>query len=198
MKFRLTTLLAITSLLWGNVLAQKADKNSIFNGKDLSGWVEPDNNIWWTVKDGLLTVENGPNRKGSILWTEGKYRDFIVKADFKMGKGVVDSGIFLKGESPQVQIGISGSLKRDMTGSPYIPGKGYPKEAEGVSDLLKLQDWNTMKVKSKGSTIMVWLNGKKVLKYTVEKMPEEGPIGLQLHPNNEMSISFRNISAKEI
>ena len=77
MKFRLTTLLIVTFLLLGNVWAQKADKNSIFNGKDLTGWVEPDNNIWWAVKDGLLTVENGPNRKGSILWTEGKYRDFI-------------------------------------------------------------------------------------------------------------------------
>ena len=97
-----------------------------------------------------------------------------------------------------MQIGISGSLKRDMIGSPYIPGKGYPQEAEGVEALLNLTDWNTMKVKTKGSKLIVWLNGKKVLKYEVEKMPKEGPIGLQLHPKNEMSIEYRNIMVKEI
>ena len=158
----------------------------------------PENNIWWSVNDGVLKTENGPDRKGSTLWTQKKYQNFIVKADFKMGKGTVDSGIFIKGESPQIQIGISGSLKRDMTCSPYIPGKGYPVEAKKVKELLSLTDWNTMKVKSKGKKLTVWLNGKKVLTYEVEKIEAEGPIGLQLHPGNEMSIEYRNILVKEI
>ena len=44
----------------------------------------------------------------------------------------VDSGIFIRGENPQnpqIQIGISGSLNRDMTASPYVPKQGYPIEA---------------------------------------------------------------------
>ena len=64
-----------------------------------------------------------------------------------MGKGTIDSGIFIRTEKQQIQIGESGSLKRDLTGSPYIPGKGYPVEAENVKELLKMDDWNTMKVK---------------------------------------------------
>ena len=44
----------------------------IFNGKDLSGWKAPKDNIWWLVEDGILKVRSGPKKKGGILWTEGE------------------------------------------------------------------------------------------------------------------------------
>ena len=122
--------------------AQEPKLKKIFNGKNLKGWIAPDNNTWWLVDNKELLVKSGPDKKGSILWTEKKYRDFIVETDFKMLDGVVDSGIFLRSENDQIQIGISGSLKRDLTASPYIPKKGYPVEAK-VKDILKLKDWNT-------------------------------------------------------
>jgi hypothetical protein len=172
--------------------AQDPKLKKIFNGKNLKGWVEPANNVWWTVNDGVLFVKSTAEKKGSILWTESKYENFIIQADFLMGDGTVDSGIFLRSEHDQIQIGISGSLKRDLTASPYIPKKGYPVEAK-VKDILKLKDWNTMKVKVVGSTYTVWLNGNEVMTYTSENMPASGPVGFQLHPGNEMSCSFKNI-----
>jgi hypothetical protein len=172
--------------------AQDPKLKKIFNGKTLKGWVEPSNNVWWTVNDGILFVKSTAEKKGSILWSESKYENFIIQADFLMGDGTVDSGIFLRSEHDQIQIGISGSLKRDLTASPYIPKKGYPVEAK-VKDILKLKDWNTMKVKVVGSTYTVWLNGNEVMTYTSENMPASGPVGFQLHPGNEMSCSFRNI-----
>ena len=111
---------------------------------------------------------------------------------------VVDSGFFLRSEQDQIQIGISGSLKRDLTASPYIPGKGYPVEAKGVKELLKTDDWNTMKIRLINQTYTVWLNGQEVLNYTSDKMPKKGPIGLQLHPNNEMTVAFRSLKIGEI
>ena len=192
--------LPIMSLILAGIFiespAQKMKK--IFNGKTLDGWVVPENNIWWSAGKGVLSVKNGPDRKGSILWTEQEYEDFVVEADFRFGEGKVDSGIFLRNDKQQIQIGISGSLKRDMTGSPYIPGKGYPVEAEGVKDLLKTEGWNTMKVQAKGNVYTVWLNGKEVMTYTSENAIEKGPIGLQLHPKNVMAIDFRNIKVGEI
>jgi hypothetical protein len=176
-----------------SVFAQKPKMKKIFNGKDLKGWVIPDDKNCWTVENGLLKVKNEPTKKGSILWTEKKYENFIIQVDFKMGEGRVDSGIFLKSELNQIQIGISGSLKRDMTGSPYIIGKMYPKEATKVKDILKTNDWNTMKVKVVGNSYQVWLNGIEVMDYTTESIPESGPIGLQLHPGNEMSIDYKNL-----
>ena len=177
--------------------AQEPKLKKIFNGKNLKGWVAPANNTWWMAGKGILFVKSGPDKKGSILWTEKKYKDFIIETDFLMGDGVVDSGIFLRSENDQIQIGISGSLKRDLTASPYIPKKGYPVEAK-VKDILKLKDWNTMKVKVVGKSYTVWLNGVEVMNYTSEKIVDEGPVGLQLHPGNEMSISYRNIRLAEL
>ncbi|MEY2647734.1 MAG: hypothetical protein RL282_447 [Bacteroidota bacterium] len=177
--------------------AQEPKLKKIFNGKNLKGWVAPANNTWWMAGKGILFVKSGPDKKGSILWTEKKYKDFIIETDFLMGDGVVDSGIFLRSENDQIQIGISGSLKRDLTASPYIPKKGYPVEAK-VKDILKLKDWNTMKVKVVGKSYTVWLNGIEVMNYTSEKIVDEGPVGLQLHPGNEMSISYRNIRLAEL
>lgn len=187
-------LIAFLSLaLFFQVQAQDVQMKSIFNGKNLKGWVVPDANIWWAVNDGNLSAKSDPEKTGSILWTKKEYSDFVLEGDFLMGEGVVDSGFFLRSENDQIQIGISGSLKRDMTGSPYVPGKAYPVEAEGVKEILKADDWNTMKIQLIGETYTVWLNGQEVMNYTSENMPEKGPIGLQLHPNNEMSIAFRNI-----
>ena len=171
---------------------------SIFNGKDLTGWKVPENNIWWKAESGVLKVQSGPKKKGSILQTEKEWGDFVVEVEFKFGEGTVDSGIFIRNGKEQIQIGISGSLKRDMTASPYIPGKGYPVEAEGVKELLKLDDWNTLKVEARGATYTTWLNGKKVMTYTSESAAEKGPIGLQLHGGRDMAIDFRNLRAGEI
>jgi hypothetical protein len=171
--------------------AQKLKK--IFNNKNLEGWVVPQpNNDNWVVKDKMLLVTSSAEKKGSILWTEKSYKDFVVEVEYKDVSGVIDSGIFLRGENDQVQIGISGSLKRDLTASPYIPGLRYPVEAK-VDGILKLGDWNTLKVQVVGNTYKAWLNGKEVMTYTSEKIPATGPVGIQLHPGNVMSIQYRNI-----
>jgi len=178
--------------------SQEQNDTSIFNGENLQGWQVPENNIWWSVEDGLLVAKSDTAQAGSILWTEKSYKNFVVQADFKMGEGTVDSGIFIRSEDHQIQIGESGSLKRDMTASPYVPGKGYPVEAEGVQGLLKKDDWNTLKVRADGAKLTAWLNGKEVMNYTVENAPETGAIGLQLHPNRDMDIAFKHISVEEI
>ncbi|MEX2512420.1 MAG: DUF1080 domain-containing protein [Cyclobacteriaceae bacterium] len=195
----LTLLSFLFYMINTTLLSQEVKMKSIFNGKDLKGWtVKPENNIWWEVKDGHLAVRNDPTKTGSTLWTQKQYGDFIIELDFMMGDGVVDSGIFLRSDKDQIQIGISGSLKRDMTGSPYIPGKSYPVEAKGASALLKKNDWNKMRVKIIDQTYTVWINGEEVMTYTSENMPEKGPIGLQLHPNNEMSIKFKDIKVGKL
>ena len=178
--------------------AQEPKMKKVFNGKNLKGWTVPDNNIWWSVNDGILMAKSGPEKTGNIIWTEKSYEDFIIETDFKYGEGTVDTGIFLRTEDQQIQMGISGSLKRDMTGSPYIPGKGYPVEAEGVAEVLKPKDWNTIKVKAVANAYTVWINGTEVLNFESADVPEDGPIGLQLHPGNEMEVSFRNVRVGEI
>ena len=178
--------------------ADDGELKSIFNGKDLTGWDVPDNNIWFTVKDGVLKLENGPQQKGQTLWTSDEYENFEMEFDFKMGKGTVDSGVYVRNSREQIQIGISGSLKRDMTGSPYISGKGYPVEAKGVKELLKLDDWNTMKICAEGKKYTVWLGGEKIMTYESDSAIQKGKIGIQLHGNRVMSIEYRNLKARSL
>ena len=85
-----------------------------------------------------------------------------------------------------------------MTASPYIPGKGYPVEAEGVKELLKLDDWNTLRIRAVGKTYTTWLNGAEVMSYTSASAVEEGPLGIQLHGGREMTIQYRNMSVTEL
>jgi len=169
----------------------------VFNGKDLSGWKAPEKNVWYLVQDGILQLRSSKDKKGSVLWTEKEYENFVMELEFKFISGTIDSGVHVKSDD-QIQIGISGSLKRDMTASPYIPGKGYPVEAEGVKELLKMDDWNQMRIEVRGTEYAVSLNGKKVMTYKSESGKAKGPIGLQLHGDRDMAIDYRNLKVEEL
>ena len=192
--FLLVYIMVVASNSFGQ--STEPQMETIFDGDDLDHWQIPESNVWWTLDAGTLWAKSDPDKKGSILWTKKKYKDFVVQMDFKFGEGTVDSGIFMRGDNEknaQIQIGESGSLKRDMTASPYVPKSGYPVEAKGIKELLKMNEWNTIKAMAIGNTYKVWLNGTEVMNYTLEDANLEGPIGLQLHPNREMSIQFENI-----
>ena len=172
----------------------------IFNGKDLSGWEVPDGNDeagWYKAVDGVLKIQSGSKKKGSILWSKKKYRNFVGEFEFRMGEGRVDSGVHVRTKD-QIQIGISGSLKRDMTCSPYIPGKGYPVEAKNIKKLLKPKDWNTMRIQAIGKEYTVWLQGEKVMTYKSDSAIDEGPIGIQLHGGRNMGIDYRKLKLAEL
>ena len=172
----------------------------IFNGKDLSGWEVPDGNDeagWYKAVEGVLKIQSGSKKKGSILWSKKKYRNFVVEFEFRMGEGRVDSGMHVRTKD-QTQIGISGSLNRDMTCSPYIPGKGYPVEAKNIKKLLKPKDWNTMRIQAIGKEYTVWLQGEKVMTYKSDSAIDEGPIGIQLHGGRNMAIDYRKLKLAEL
>ena len=172
----------------------------IFNGKDLSGWLVPDGNDeagWYKAVEGVLKIQSGSKKKGSILWSKKKYRNFVVEFEFRMGEGRVDSGMHVRTKD-QIQIGISGSLNRDMTCSPYIPGKGYPVEAKNIKKLLRPKDWNTMRIQAIGKEYTVWLQGEKVMTYKSDSAIDEGPIGIQLHGGRVMGIDYRKLKLAEL
>lgn len=171
----------------------------LFNGKDLNNWrVESkSDHPHWTVKDGTIHCQSGPKNQASLLWTKKEFTDFTLTLEFKNGEGKIDSGVMLKRAHDQIQIGISGSLKRDLTAAPYIPKKGYPSESKEAIAAVKPKDWNTLKIEVKGNTYKTWLNGVEGITYTSETAIKKGPLGLQLHGGNTMEISFRNIEVTE-
>jgi hypothetical protein len=173
---------------------------TLFNGKDLTGWKVPANNVFWKVVEGVLVGENDETLKGSMLYTEKSYRDFIFEADVRW-EGDIDSGYMVREPELQMQIGISSSLKRDMTCSFYTGGaERYPVagQAKDVDKYLKPGQWNNIRLQAKGNTFTVWLNGHQVTEYTNEKYAGAAPIGLQIHPKVKMKVEFRNIRIKEL
>src|ERR1044071_2287981 len=66
--------------------AAAKDMQSLFNGKDLSGW-DGDPRLW-SVKDGLLrgetTAENPAQGNTFILWKGGTLRAFDLRLSFRI------------------------------------------------------------------------------------------------------------------
>src|SRR5579863_8961286 len=68
---------------------------SLFNGKDLSGWVEVGHEKWEVV-DGVIHGQ-GITQDYGYLRTDGKYKDFHMSVRFKcVGDG--NSGVFFHTE----------------------------------------------------------------------------------------------------
>lgn len=165
----------------------------IFNGRDFTGWKLPAE-PYWSVADNAIVGESDADKKGSMLYTEKAYGDVVFEAEFRF-QGDVDSGVMMRQPDVQVQIGISRSLKRDMTGSFYV-GK-YPEEAQAkrAGELLKPGDWNRLRIAARGDTFTVWLNGEQVATYTSPAHRGPAPIGLQIHQGVRMKVEFRNLKA---
>jgi lysophospholipase L1-like esterase len=166
----------------------------IFNGKDLAGWAVPNEPSYWTVVDGVLVGASDERKKGSMLYTEKSYGDVVVEGEVRF-TGEIDSGIMVRRPEIQAQIGVSRSLKRDMTCSFYTGT--YPEEARAprAAELLEPGQWNRIRLEAKGDTFTVWLNGEQVSQYTNAKYKDAGPIGLQVHGGLVMKVEFRDLRA---
>ena len=180
----------------------KADFVSAFNGKDLAGWKDAKDNKFWKVVDGVLVGENDEKLKGNMLYTEKPYGDVIISLECRF-TGEIDSGIMVRRDKSgkkdmQMQIGVSRSLKKDMTCTFYV-GK-YPEAgwAPKVEKLWKKDEWNKIVFRAKGDTYTVWLNGEQVSNYVDAGYPKAAPVGLQVHGGVKMKVEYRNIAIGEI
>ncbi|MBT3385855.1 MAG: DUF1080 domain-containing protein [Prolixibacteraceae bacterium] len=177
-------------------------QTQLFNGKTLNGWESKpaERVVDWVVEAEQIVGAN-PHKKGSILWTAKNFKDFDLTLEYITETDHYDTGVFVRGESHQVQIGISGSLKKDMTGCIYAPkdDKGsYPAQTDKIDEFHKVGKWNKMRIIATGKRVQTFLNDEPFVDYIGVVIPEEGPIGLQLHPNVDMKVRFRNISVREL
>ena len=194
---KLATLLAIALMLVG------CDSSiSLFDGKSLEGWVcDPLEQAGdWKAVDGELLGEN-PGEQASIIWSNQKFRNFEVELDYITLTDDYDSGIFIRGLTHQVQIGISRSLQKDMTACIYAPEDkqgSYPGQTDKVTAIHKILEWNHLKVIVTGKRIQTFLNDEPMVDYTGVVLEDEGPIGLQLHGGVHMSVKFKNVKVREL
>ena len=177
-------------------------QTKLFDGKTLNGWeCDPVERLEdWKVKGKEIVAAN-PHEKGSVLWTTKKYKDFDLTLEYITETDHYDTGVFVRGSSHQVQIGISGSLKKDMTGCIYAPKDdrgSYPAQTDKIDQFHKVGEWNQLQIIATGKRVQTFLNGESFVDYEGVVIPEEGPLGLQLHPGVNMKVKFRNITIKEL
>lgn len=195
---RATLLSLVLSLSFVPPAVSAAEMSAIFNGRDLSGWVVPEPNPFWSVVDGVLVGRSDPERKGSVLRTEKSYGDFVLEFEARWSANA-DSGVFVRQPELQMQLGTSISRRVDLSGSFYIGGTDpYPEagRAKPGAGSFTPGGWNRFRLEAKGDTFTVWLNGEPVTRYTNPKYAEPGPIGLQIHNKLDMTVEFRDIRLK--
>jgi hypothetical protein len=184
------------------ITACSTPSTSLFNGENLDGWeCEPAELISdWGVENGELVGEN-TGEEASLLWTTRSFRDFEAELEYITLSEDYDTGLFLRGMSHQAQIGISRSLQKDMTGCIYAPKDeqgSYPGQTDKVAEFHKIGEWNHLKVIMRGKQIQTILNGEPFVDYVAVNIPDEGPVGLQLHGGVHMKVKFRNITLREL
>ncbi len=194
----------LTGILLGLLMltACSGGTTALFDGKSLEGWEcdPPELVTDWNVENGEMLGEN-PEKEASILWTTQSFTDFEIELEYITLTDDYDTGLFIRGKSHQVQIGISRSLQKDMTACIYAPKDeqgSYPGQTGKVAEFHKVGEWNHLKVIVGGKHIQTILNGEPMVDYTGVVLADEGPIGLQLHGGVHMAVKFRNIRLKEL
>jgi hypothetical protein len=192
----------VLTLVMGFLLGGCDSSVSLFDGRSLEGWeCDPVEQVAdWKAVDGELLGEN-QTEKASIIWTTSSFRDFEVECEYITLMDDYDTGLFIRGLTHQVQIGISRSLQKDMTACIYAPEDeqgSYPGQTDKVEAMHKIGEWNHLRVVVTGKRIQTFLNEEPMVDYTGVVLVDEGPIGLQLHGGVHMSVKFRNIRLREL
>jgi hypothetical protein len=174
-----------------------AQEQSLFNGKDLSGWTIYGTEKWY-VEDGLLVSESGPDAQYGYLATDKHYKDFVLTLEF-FQEADGNSGVFIRSTVDGTKVSgwqVEVAPKGHHTGGVYESyGRGWlikpEAEKEGV---LKEGTWNIMKIRVMGDELTSWLNGVEMVSIKDDKIGAgEGSIALQIHDGGGIKVKWRNI-----
>lgn len=185
------------------------DYQSVFNGKDLSGWTGATDN--YQVENGIIMCRPG---KGGNLITEKQYADFAVRFEFKLPpKGNNGLAIRYPGKGDPAYVGM---CELQILAADY-PGKLDDRQAHGSAYgmvaaekgyLRQNGEWNFQEVTVVGSTIKVELNGSVILDTDLSKVskymdnrPHPGKDGESGHfgfAGHNDPVEFRQIAIREL
>ena len=197
---------------WRNLKLRDLSKfTSLYNGKDLAGWKTTGN--WIVQEDGSLLIqprdgEKGWTRYDAYLWSEKKYKDFVLDVEYAYPPGG-NSGVYFRvgdrndpvKKGIEVQV-LDSSKKKEPLGSHDHGGVVGTKAAASKNMSQPPGVWNRMVLTCIGGHAQVELNGQQIIdvqldQTPMEDRPLEGYIGFQDHgqPNN---IKFRSIRIREL
>jgi hypothetical protein len=210
MRFFLLTVLA-GGILTQSVSAQDKgtklpgeDWVQLFNGKDLTGWVEVGKEKW-DVQEGVINGR-AVSKEYGYLKTAKSYKDFQLSLKFKcVGDG--NSGVFFhvdfKPGTPDVSQGLQFEIDCTLgqhTGGLYGDGRGWIVWPNPENEIVvRRDDWNEYLVKVEGNRYISRLNGVPMVDFTDPKPKSfDGPIALQLHSGGRGNMLFKEIYIRDL
>ncbi|MFI5456123.1 MAG: DUF1080 domain-containing protein [Isosphaerales bacterium] len=175
----------------------------LFNGKDLSGWVTPEDKSLFTVENGEIVGRTKELlKKNEFLATDKPYGDFVLKVKVKFRNG--NSGIQFR--SKRKEDGVVSGPQADVADGYW--GLLYEERGRGILErypedkadaLVKKNDWNEFVITAQGSHVTIDLNGTRIIDRADPKFDKEGIIALQIHVWKEpMEVRFKDIEIKEL
>ena len=178
---------------------------SLFNGKDLTGWVVMHGGDW-KVEDGAIVGSNGvdwttdPKKSGSWLRSEKEYSNFVFEFEYAINeKG--NSGVFLRSalkENPAFtghEMQILDDRERVKEPKVWSTGALYDVVAAKKNMSKPAGEWNAVKIETTGPQIKIWLNGEMIVDHKSDRQTK-GYLGLQNHDAKAV-VKFRNLKIKE-
>lgn len=194
--------LVLLLMLSVSQIADAQKSKPIFNGKNLDGWVKHGTEKWY-VEDGLLICESGPDKAYGYLSTEKNYYNFELEVEFQQ-EANGNSGVFFRSTFDGTKVSgwqVEVAPPNHDTGGIYESyGRGWlvqiPDEKENI---LKMGEWNKMKIRAVGGHVTTWLNGQQMVDITDDKIAEgRGAIALQIHDGGGIRVKWRNLMLKEL
>ncbi|MEK9740838.1 MAG: DUF1080 domain-containing protein [Flavobacteriaceae bacterium] len=187
-RYFLFLLLCITSLY---------SQVSIFNGQNLDGWNIHGTELWY-VEEGLLVCESGSDKAYGYLSTTEYYDDFELSLEFKQESNG-NSGVFIRSTVEGTRVSgwqVEVAPPGNYTGGVYESyGRGWLIKPEKKKDsLLKMGEWNHMRIRVVGDEVTSWLNGTQMIFLSDEKIGQgKGSIALQIHDGGGIKVRWRNL-----
>jgi hypothetical protein len=201
------TILA-TTLVWSASAQQPKlpgeDWVQLFNGTDLSGWVNVGEEKWEVV-DGVIHGEAVTKGYG-YLKTENNYKDFVLALRFKC-EGTGNSGVFFRTDFKPGTASVTQGLQFEVdcvmmrhTGGLYGDGRGWivwpAPENEAV---VRRDEWNEYLLEVRGNRYVSRLNGITMVDFTDPKPRSfDGAIALQLHSGGDGNMKFKDIWIRDL
>lgn len=193
-----------------NIKLQPLGEQSIFNGKDLSGWkVLPDHKSVYTVTpQGWLNVKNG----NGDLQSEKMWGDFTLQLDIISNGEHLNSGVFFRAIPGTFWGGYEAQIRNQWEGNdrtkPVDFGTGAIYNRQPARKVISSDhEWFTMTVIAHGKHMSTWVNGIQTADFFDVRAPNEsgrngyraapGVLSLQGH-DPTTDLSFRNIRIVEM
>jgi hypothetical protein len=174
------------------VIAQRV---SLFNGNDLTGWTVHGTEKWY-VDGGELVCESGPDKQYGYLSTNQPYKNFEFSVRFKQ-EANGNSGVFFRSAIEGVKISgwqVEVAPAGQHTGGIYESyGREWliqPKPEDEKH--LKAGRWNKLKIRAVGDEVTTWLNGHQMVHLKDSTIGKgEGFLALQIHDGGGIKVRWK-------